>query len=955
MDRADVEKVLIEEKNKQLEQQGLVPIDTTVASSTVRLYHAVAVQGDDITIPSQARDKDENRYIAERSLISAVTFAAVVAATVYRVGETEQGLDFPKKTTDGAAILRDLVLQAHDGKPIYRVPPHRWVNMDDTITKVALGADDAPKPGGKMTHKKSYKKKKSQSLTNQPGNNEKEPKNIQRVKNSLVFTGTGLMGKVVLTIKLTAMELPEDRCPAGFVAMEIPGLSAGAASDPFNQEVGYILLMRSKERSDCDMEKARYRWLRQNIMLPLVQRVRERYDEHMPGVDVPDELTAVVSCDGDLGQVAVMSDPSDIRLEREQQIASFKHNASRTATEQACDQADTMPEINRQERKSTNKGATTASPLKKEIQRAFKRVEEKYGLNLASLKKETLVDHFSRYPRIIAVAGTIERNSVGFERTGMKDRVSKEVPDLKVMIKETLRRPVTKKEWGLVLDNFVDLLKIMLEKGHIDDEEFLKRGFPADRNLNGEEVHRTSSMAQEHMHRAKIMDHQHQIAKRRDVLEKLLEKERQSLAKTKAKIDRMLEENHACEQKLFSVMGLPANSGREVLVHALLAHFHQCTRPMLRAFAFVRKHSDINASAGLPTVKGTLDDAAVPNAKTLTRVTFDLREEEVKIKAASEPTNSAAEAIVAARRRAVPNPERLQVRARGDITQYRFKATAEFISKTNKLFDPLEANPVNCADAVPANLDLLNEKAQQVHGVLHGRLFRHIELRLGSDKQKKESYVWEFVRKNMGRVAACMVSMDHVNDDVEVTKWHMDMSLLRSVDKNTFVPATTTELKELEECYLFYCKVSQKHIRSGTVVGEDRNIGKRHREHKNRADSQAVDDLDSDFYRLYPSKSSADHGRGMRRGHFEDLLLLCGLTFSRRSRNDIIELFEWDTHTEQRVDKLNIGTATLADKKLVMVGYLIELCYDLALSSSSNVSRNPGFERALGRFTPESN
>ena len=66
------------------------------------------------------------------------------------------------------------------------------------------------------------------------------------------------------------------------------------------------------------------------------------------------------------------------------------------------------------------------------------------------------------------------------------------------------------------------------------------------------------------------------------------------------------------------------------------------------------------------------------------------------------------------------------------------------------------------------------------------------------------------------------------------------------------------------------------------MVGKMRNVGMRYMEHKARATiTPGVDDLDSDLYRLYPSKQSEHLGKGMRRGYFEDLELLCGLCFTR--------------------------------------------------------------------------
>ena len=53
-----------------------------------------------------------------------------------------------------------------------------------------------------------------------------------------------------------------------------------------------------------------------------------------------------------------------------------------------------------------------------------------------------------------------------------------------------------------------------------------------------------------------------------------------------------------------------------------------------------------------------------------------------------------------------------------------------------------------------------------------------------------------------------------------------------------------------------------------------------------------------------------------------------------------------------RINDVKIAGATSREEKqLHFVGYLVELCYDLALSPDRNVSLNPGFETPLGVFS----
>jgi hypothetical protein len=62
-------------------------------------------------------------------------------------------------------------------------------------------------------------------------------------------------------------------------------------------------------------------------------------------------------------------------------------------------------------------------------------------------------------------------------------------------------------------------------------------------------------------------------------------------------------------------------------------------------------------------------------------------------------------------------------------------------------------------------------------------------------------------------------------------------------------------------------------------------------------------------------------------------------------------IFTWSNDVIQKVENLWFSTCTeLQDKKLNMVGFLLELGYDLMINSDDNVSESPGFEPCLGIF-----
>jgi hypothetical protein len=53
-------------------------------------------------------------------------------------------------------------------------------------------------------------------------------------------------------------------------------------------------------------------------------------------------------------------------------------------------------------------------------------------------------------------------------------------------------------------------------------------------------------------------------------------------------------------------------------------------------------------------------------------------------------------------------------------------------------------------------------------------------------------------------------------------------------------------------------------------------------------------------------------------------------------------------------DKLTLYSCNeLDEKQLVMVGYVLELGYDLMINADDNISKSPGFEACLGIFVGE--
>ena len=94
---------------------------------------------------------------------------------------------------------------------------------------------------------------------------------------------------------------------------------------------------------------------------------------------------------------------------------------------------------------------------------------------------------------------------------------------------------------------------------------------------------------------------------------------------------------------------------------------------------------------------------------------------------------------------------------------------------------------------------------------------------------------------------------------------------------------------------------------------------------------------------------------GARQGYFKNLDTFCPMAFDKSesvsslcSRDKDDSLFVWSDQTIDELKKYALnrggGSTGLQKVQLDAVAYLWELCYELLLSRSNNVSKSPGFE-----------
>lgn len=124
-----------------------------------------------------------------------------------------------------------------------------------------------------------------------------------------------------------------------------------------------------------------------------------------------------------------------------------------------------------------------------------------------------------------------------------------------------------------------------------------------------------------------------------------------------------------------------------------------------------------------------------------------------------------------------------------------------------------------------------------------------------------------------------MSLIGHVKDDLDATD---ESSLLLAHPMGGSFVSDEAVIGTLEGCYLYYHKTNYCWIRSGKVVGPSRNIAVRHEEHRKGSKLSGSQEA-SKFYMTFPDKDASPSKMTIRKGFFDQLVLYCGMGFSRRS------------------------------------------------------------------------
>jgi hypothetical protein len=138
----DIERTLNEERKKQLCEKGLSNVGhTNVCRRTVRNYRSIVGLSKEAKIVKKVQQKTEQRFTAESSLLSTLSYLMTVACTHLFVGDRDEYIHTHSimDGTEGARRLYNLVSQCNGNAPLKHALPALITSTDDTTMFVFKG------------------------------------------------------------------------------------------------------------------------------------------------------------------------------------------------------------------------------------------------------------------------------------------------------------------------------------------------------------------------------------------------------------------------------------------------------------------------------------------------------------------------------------------------------------------------------------------------------------------------------------------------------------------------------------------------------------------------------------------------------------------------------------------------------------------------------------------------
>jgi hypothetical protein len=191
----------------------------------------------------------------------------VVLAATHVVPADDYNLPKEDECSEGSFEFVSLLREADPGLEMRSLDPHEIINCDDTTDVIFEGVNLTRKNKVLVAHVESLPNRSTHGLHMETTENDEKTGKF-RVKRTLAISVSRERSQPFHTAVagLSESELPKDKCPGGFTVMIVHGMSPSAATDPFDEGIGCLCLMRS----ETGAEQARFTCWRKHVLCPFV-------------------------------------------------------------------------------------------------------------------------------------------------------------------------------------------------------------------------------------------------------------------------------------------------------------------------------------------------------------------------------------------------------------------------------------------------------------------------------------------------------------------------------------------------------------------------------------------------------------------------------------------------------------------------------------------------------------
>ena len=240
------------------------------------------------------------------------------------------------------------------------------------------------------------------------------------------------------------------------------------------------------------------------------------------------------------------------------------------------------------------------------------------------------------------------------------------------------------------------------------------------------------------------------------------------------------------------------------------------------------------------------------------------------------------------------------------------------------------------------------------------RFKKYIMVRIPTDRvdlMPGKHWVWSSFASKLKKIAAIMILSYHITDyDNSMTRSDEEDPLSKEIMFTSVDKMIKNSLcSDFDGNYLCLDSRRALIIRSGTA---NSGMKRRWKEHVSSSMLNNEKDKRSKFYLPYPNKNCIEENlpsKELTKGNFQQIEQLMGIGFIKRNMSRIINLFDWETNEEEKLNTLSMNSKamTMNDRKYRHLCYLFELAYGICIAPKYNISSNPGCEWQLRYYGQE--